>query len=231
MLVVCLEFKCPKECNTLFKLKQLVVLFFILFCFGCSPIPKYFKKGDAAYKQMDFDVAATYYYNILLVDSSNAIAKDALSKTANLVLTNKFSRFGNLVAQNRTEEALQQYQFNQKYFEKVKAVQVNLHWPSMYDGLYEEVKFEFIKKKTDEISNNLGQNKYDLAEAIIEQLALIEPIFSNATILRQELLLKAYLNYAKKLDQNNKSFKALELLKTVKTFLKSNQQQINFWLN
>ena len=223
-----MEFKCQKECNSLFKLKQLVVLLFIVFCFGCSPIPHYIKKGDTAFKQMDFDAAATYYYNILLIDSSNSIAKDALSKTANLVLANKFSRFGNLVAQNRTEEALQQYQFNQKYFEKVKAVQVNLYWPSMYDGLYEEVKFEFIKKKTDEISNSLSQNKYDQAEALIEQFASIEPVFRNATILRQELLLNAYLNYAKKLDQNKKSFKALELLKTVQSFLKSNQTTDQF---
>ncbi len=204
-------------------MKQVAVIFFILFCIGCSPVPDYFKKGDAAYKQMDYDEAATYYYNILLIDSTQSIAKEALTKTANLVLTNKFSRFGNLVAQNRTEEALQQYQFNQKYFNKVKAVQVNLHWPNMYDGLYEEVKYDYIKLKTSEIGSQLSQNKYDQVEVIIEQIALIEPIFRNATILRQELLVNAYLNYAKKLDQNKKSFKALELLKLATSFLKSSQ--------
>jgi hypothetical protein len=172
---------------------------------------------------MDFDMAATYYYNILLVDSSNYIAKEALTKTGNLVLSNKFSRFGNLVAQNRTEEALQQYQFNQKYFEKVKAVQVILNWPNMYDGLFEDVKYDFIKLKTGEIGNHISQNKYDQVEAIIEQFASIEAVFANATILRQELLLNAYLNYAKKLDQNKKSFKALELLKLVQSNIKSNE--------
>ncbi len=187
--------------------------------FACSPVNSYLKKGDACYQQMDYDQAATYYYNILLLDSNQVIAKEALTKTGNLVLISKFSRFGHLISENRNQEAIQQYLNNKRYFEKVKSVHVYLNWPSMYDGLFEDAKFDLVSQTLDNLKTDISQHKYDNAEQLIEQIAPFETIFANATITRLATCSDAFAKYAQQLLLQGKAYKAYQIIKKSEAFL------------
>ncbi len=188
---------------------------------ACSPVHSYLKKGDACYQQMDYDQAATFYFNILLLDSNHSVAKEALSKTGNLVLISKFSRFGRLISENRNQEAIQQYLNNKRYFEKVKSVHVYLNWPTMYDGLFEDAKFDFVNQTIDELKLSIHQHKYDKAELLMEQVAAFEPVFVNATVTRLATCSDAFAKYAQQLLHQGKSYKAYQIIKKSETFLLS----------
>ncbi len=210
-------------------MKPIFFLYFLLWSlFACSPIREYQKKGDAFYQQMDYDLAATYYYNILILDSSNVVAKEALTKTGNLVLASKFSRFGNLITQNRNSEAIEQFLNNKRYYEKLKKVQVYLNWPSMYDGLFEDAKFDLITQTMEAVHSNILQNKYDKAELLLEQIAMYENVFASATVTRLRTCTDAFVKYAQQLNQQGKAYKSYQIIKKINSFLPSTPQSNSF---
>jgi tetratricopeptide (TPR) repeat protein len=184
--------------------KIYIILVLVSLLWACNPSKQYIKKGNEFFLLGNYDDAATYFYNALLADPQNLEAKQALKKSANNVLTAKFSQFGKYVVENRDADAVRQYRSNQKYFEKTKSVGVELDWPSMYDEVYLEIKNEYIAKLYSDGLQLMKDNKYDKAEANFSEIAEIDPGYKDATVLRMNTILEPmYQNGMKMLQLEN----------------------------
>lgn len=184
--------------------KIYAILMLVSLLWACNPAKQYIKKGNEFYLQGNYDDAATYFYNALLSDPQNIEAKQALKKSANNVLTAKFSQFGKYVVENRDADAVRQYRSNQKYFQKAKSVGVELDWPSMYDEVYLEIKNEYIAKLYEDGLQLMKDNKYEKAEANFTEIAEIDPGYKDATVLRMNSILEPmYQNGMKMLQIEN----------------------------
>ncbi|GAB1448264.1 hypothetical protein MASR2M44_12720 [Bacteroidota bacterium] len=186
-------------------MKNLAFALGILLIFGaCNPSKQYTKKGTELYLLGNYDDAATYFYNALLAKPSNLEAREALKKSGNNVLTSKFSTFGKYVVENRSGDAVRQYLSNKKYYEKIKAVGVDLEWPTMYDEVYSDIKNEYIGKLYEDGLNLMKENKYDVAEKKFTEIGEIEPGYKDASVLRMNSILEPmYQMGVKMLDQEN----------------------------
>ncbi len=165
-------------------------LIVILLFTACNPSKQYVKKGDELYAMGLYEDAANYYYNALLANPKNYLAKQALEKAGNLVLTSKISQFGRYIAQNETEQAVYQYRNAQRYFNTVKNVGVELNWPSLYNDVYEDLKSDFVLKLYDKGLAQMQQKKYDLAEKTFSKITELDSNFKDVTVLRTISLLE-----------------------------------------
>lgn len=166
-----------------------LVFFSILFS-GCDTSKKLVVQGNNYFLAGNFDDAANYYYNALLINPKNPEAMQALKKSANNVLTAKFSTFGKYVVENNAEGAVRQYMSCRKYYLRVQSVGVELDWPNMYNEVYEDIKNELISKQYDEGLRLMQAKKYDKAELIFSNIATIDSSYKNATVLRPHSIIE-----------------------------------------
>jgi len=171
-------------------MKNLFILILIMVCLSCNTSKQYVKKGDELFAMNLYDDAANYYYNALLIDKNNYIAKQALEKAGNLVLTNKISQFGRFVTQNDAEQAVYQYRNAQKYYQTVKSVGVQLQWPNLYEDVFEDIKNDYVNKLYEKGLEQMEQKKYDVAEKTFSKIADIDSNFKDVTVLRTVSLIE-----------------------------------------
>ena len=182
-----------------------IYLLIITFIFSaCDASKKLVEQGNKYYLSGNFDDAANYYYNALLINPKNVEAQQALRKSGNNVLTAKFSAFGKLIVENNAEEAVRQYIANKNYYKRVQSVGVELDWPTMYNEVYEDIKNEYISKQYDEGLSLIQDKKYDRAELIFTNIANIDSTYKDATVLRARSIIEPlYLNGIKMMDAQN----------------------------
>lgn len=210
-------------------MQKIYLFLIILLSFvSCNSSKQFAKEADSFASGGNFDVAANYYYNALLLDQTNVSAKIGLQKTAQKVLESKFTIFSKLVLDNKIEDALIQYKYNKKYYEKTKEVGVMLEWPEMYNEIFADIKSEYINTAYDNALELMKQNKYDKAETLFENISDLDTTFKNISVLRLNTVLepmynqgilqistddykKAYCSFAKVLsyDENYKNCKQL----------------------
>ncbi|MFN4083271.1 MAG: hypothetical protein ACK4K9_06530 [Bacteroidia bacterium] len=165
-------------------MKKLGSIFLIAITISCNVSKQYTKKGDELFEMGLYEDAANYYYNALLIDNKNYLAKQALQKSGNIVLTNKISQFGKYVTQNNAEQAVFQYRNAQKYYNTVKSVGVELEWPSLYNDVYEDIKNDYVNTLYERGLEQMQQKKYEQAEKTFSKIADIDSNFKDVTVLR-----------------------------------------------
>ncbi|MDP1725309.1 MAG: tetratricopeptide repeat protein [Bacteroidota bacterium] len=182
--------------------KIVVSLVFISLLFSaCDTSKKLITEGNNYFLAGNFDDAANYYYNALLINPKNPEARQALKKSANNVLSAKFSTFGKYVVENNAEGAVKQYLSCQKYYQRVQSVGVELDWPNMYNEVYEDIKNEYISKQYDEGLKLMQANKYDKAELIFSNIASIDSGYINATVLRPHSIIEPLYQHGIKMQE------------------------------
>ncbi|MBC7383835.1 MAG: hypothetical protein H7296_12725 [Bacteroidia bacterium] len=189
----------------MFKKKSIAlpVLLFLLFT-ACDTSKQLVTRGDTYYLAGNFDDAANYYYNALLINSKNTIAQQGLKKAANIVLNTKFSAFGKYVVENNPESAVRQYLLCKKYYNRVMSVGVELNWPTMYNEVFEDIKNEYVSKQYDEGLTLMLEKKYDKAEIIFQNIAAIDSIYKDASVLRlQSIIEPLYQHGIKMMEAEN----------------------------
>lgn len=168
-------------------LKKVLFIFLGACCVvltSCDLSKRYVKEADRLAAAGNYEDAANYYYNALLINPKNVLAQNGMKKTGQQVLDAKFTGFSRFVVENNIEEAVKQYRYNQKYYEKVKVTGVELEWHSEFNSLYDELKGEYISKLYDNGLNLMKQNKYDKAEALFSKVVEIDSGFKDVTVLR-----------------------------------------------
>lgn len=172
-------------------MKKLYPLFLLLFLVAaCDPGKKYMKEADKLMLIGNYDGAANYYYNALLVKPGKPEAIQGLAKSGNIVLQEKFASFSKYVVSNEDQQAVMAYLSCRKYYQKCKSVGVNLEWMSMYDPIYEDIKNEYVSKKYDEGLAYMNSNRYDQAELVFTEISEIDSTYKDATVLRKKSIVE-----------------------------------------
>lgn len=162
----------------------LIILSVILSLISCDSSKHFVKIGNKFLLESNYDEAANQYYNALLINPQNALAKSGLQHCAQIVLDNKFTSFSHLVLENNAPEAVRQYRYNKQYYNRVKSVNVDVLWPSMYDEVYEDIKNEYIGKLYDNGLQFMGDKKYEKAERVFTEIAEIDSDYKDVSVLR-----------------------------------------------
>jgi tetratricopeptide (TPR) repeat protein len=106
------------------------------------------------------------------------------------VLDGKFEKFSQLVIENNVPDAVKQYQYNQKYYNRVKSVGVDINWPSMYNEVYEDIKDEYISKLHYSSLELINEKKYEKAEEQFAQIAELDSTYKEVTVVRMSTVLE-----------------------------------------
>jgi hypothetical protein len=170
-------------------LKKIVYL--LLFSlWACDATKPFMHQAQIDMQDKNYNEAANNYYNILLLKPGNTEAKQGLKSSAQFVLDGKFEKFSQLVIENKVPDAVKQYQYNQKYYNRVKSVGAEINWPSMYNEVYEDIKDEYIAKIHYNSLELINQKKYEKAEEQFTQLAELDSTYKEVTVVRMSTVLE-----------------------------------------
>jgi len=178
---------------------------------GCAS-KRYTKKASKFEEAGLYEDAAEYYYQAVKKKDSNVDAKLGLIKNGQLTLDKKLAEFTSAYKQSDYKKAVYNYLGAEKYFNKVKAVKVDLDFPEYHKEYYEEAKSDYLNKKYADGVDKL--NREDFSEALmvfteikgidanyknVKELfvkAKYEPMYRDANqYLETELYRKAYYTY------------------------------------
>ena len=173
---------------------------------ACNPQTKLFKQARIQSSNGMYEDAANLYYNILLTDSKNKLARTELKNIAQKVIADKFAKFSKLVIEVRIEEALKTYKYAKEYTQNAAKVGVVLEWPSEYDEVYNDIKNEYTQQQYDIAVGLIQNRKYETAEKVFGRIALFDSNYKDVSVLRLNTVLEPL--YTKAIQQyNNKQFK------------------------
>lgn len=125
--------------------KILFILSVILLVAGCAS-KRYTKKAVKFEEAGLYEDAAEYYYQAVKKKDSNVDAKLGLRKTGQLTLDRKLSDFTFTYKQADYKKAVYNFLEAEKYYNKVKAVNVDLDFPDYHREYYEEAKGDYLNK-------------------------------------------------------------------------------------
>ncbi|NDC30458.1 MAG: hypothetical protein EBZ58_05870 [Bacteroidetes bacterium] len=157
---------------------------------ACDATKPFMHQAQIDMQDKNYNEAANNYYNILLLKPGNTEAKQGLKSSAQFVLDGKFEKFSQLVIENKVPDAVKQYQYNQKYYNRVKSVGAEINWPSMYNEVYEDIKDEYIAKIHYNSLELINQKKYEKAEEQFTQLAELDSTYKEVTVVRMSTVLE-----------------------------------------
>ena len=171
-------------------LKKIVYLLLLFSLWACDATKPFMHQAQIDMQDKNYNEAANNYYNILLLKPGNTEAKQGLKSSAQFVLDGKFEKFSQLVIENKVPDAVKQYQYNQKYYNRVKSVGAEINWPSMYNEVYEDIKDEYIAKIHYNSLELINQKKYEKAEEQFTQLAELDSTYKEVTVVRMSTVLE-----------------------------------------
>ncbi|PLX15118.1 MAG: hypothetical protein C0597_09210 [Marinilabiliales bacterium] len=191
--------------------KILLLLSVILLIAGCAS-KRYTKKAVKFEEAGLYEDAAEYYYQAVKKKDSNVDAKLGLRKTGQMTLDRKLADFTASYKQSDYKKAVYNYLDAEKYFNKVKAVKVDLDFPEYHKEYYEEAKGDYLNKKYADGVNKLNREDFKSALAVFEEIrgidanykdvndlyitAKYEPMYRDANqYLETGLYRKAYYTY------------------------------------
>jgi len=191
--------------------KTLLLLSAILVIAGCAS-KRYTKKAVKFEEAGLYEDAAEYYYQAVKKKDSNVEAKLGLQKTGQITLDRKLDDFMRSYKQNDYKTAVYNYLESEKYYKKVKEVNVNLDFPEHYKEYYEEAKGDYLNKKYADGIDKLNREDFDAALTVFEEIknidanykdvknlyitAKYEPMYRDANhYLENEMYRKAYYTF------------------------------------
>ena len=171
-------------------LKRIVYLLFLFSLVACDATKPFLSQAEINMQDKNYNEAANNYYNTLLLKPENTQAKQGLKTSAQFVLDGKFEKFSQHVIENNVPDAVKQYQYNQKYYNRVKGVGVEINWPTMYNEVYEDIKDEYITKLHYSSLELINQKKYEKAEEQFAQIAELDSSYKEVTVVRMNTVLE-----------------------------------------
>lgn len=171
-------------------LKKIVYLLLLYSVAACDATKPLMREAQTNMQDKNYNEAANNYYNTLLLKPGNTEAKLGLKTSAQFVLDGKFEKFSQLVIENNVPDAVKQYQYNQKYYNRVKSVGVDIKWPTMYNEVYEDIKDEYITKLHYSSLELINQKKYEKAEEQYTQIAELDSTYKDVTVVRMSTVLE-----------------------------------------
>lgn len=191
--------------------KILLFLSVILLVAGCAS-KRYTKKAAKFEEAGLYEDAAEYYYQAVKKKDSNVDAKLGLRKNGQLALDRKLADFTSAYKQSDYKKAVYNYLDAEKYYNKIKTVNVNLDFPEYHKEYYAEAKSDYLNKKYADGVDKLNREDFSAALAVLEEMkgidanykdvkelyitAKYEPMYRDANqYLETELYRKAYYTF------------------------------------
>jgi len=159
--------------------KILIYLGIILMAAGCAS-KRYTKKATKFEDAGLYEDAAEYYYEAIKRKDSNIDAKLGLRKNGQLVLDNKLTYFNNEYKQADYKDAVYAYRDADNYYNKVRAVGVNLDFPEINKTYYSEAKEEYLEVRYTEGLENLNREDFNSARVVFEEIIDIDNNYKDA---------------------------------------------------
>ena len=153
--------------------KILLFLGILLLATSCAS-KRYTKKASKFEEAGLYEDAAEYYYEAIKRKDSNVDAKLGLRKNGQLVLEEKLADFNNAYKQGNNKEAVYSYLDAENYFNKVKAIGVNLDFSEINKAYYSEAKEEYLDIRYAEAIENLNREDFNAARIILEEIINID---------------------------------------------------------
>ncbi len=156
----------------------LLVGFIIGIAAGCAS-KRYAKKAAEFEEAGLYKDAANYYYESVKRKDTNVEAKLGLRKNGQLVLENKLESFTEAYKKGENKQAVYNYLEAEKYYNKVKAVGVDLAFPEHHKTYYQEVKDEYANKRYAEGVEKLEREEFAAAEQVFREIMKISPNYKD----------------------------------------------------
>lgn len=158
--------------------KILLFLSVILLIAGCAS-KRYTKKAAKFEEAGLYEDAAAYYYEAVRKKDSNVDAKLGLRKTGQQTLDKKLSEFNIAYKQADYKKAVYNYIDAENYFNKIKAVNVELNFPEYYKEYYEESKNDYLNKKYTDGVDKLNRDDFAAALLVFEEIKKIDGTYKD----------------------------------------------------
>lgn len=158
--------------------KTLLLLSAILFIAGCAS-KRYTKKAVKFEEAGLYEDAAEYYYQAVKKKDSNVDAKLGLRKTGQITLDRKLADFTQAYKQTDYKKAVYNYLEAEKYYNKIKLVNVDLDFPDYYKEYYEEAKGDYLNKKYADGVDKLNREDFSAALTVLEEIRTIDDNYKD----------------------------------------------------
>lgn len=158
--------------------KIVLLLSVILLIAGCAS-KRYTKKAAKFEEAGLYEDAAEYYYQAVKKKDSNVDAKLGLKKTGQMTLDKKLSDFTASYKQSDYKKAVYNYLEAEKYYNKVKAVKVELDFPEYHKEYYEEAKGDYLNKKYADGVDKLNREDFSAALTVFQEIKGIDSDYKD----------------------------------------------------
>ena len=158
--------------------KILLFLSVILLIAGCAS-KRYTKKAAKFEKAGLYEDAAAYYYEAVRKKDSNVDAKLGLRKTGQQTLDKKLSEFNIAYKQADYKKAVYYFIDAENYYNKIKAVHVELNFPEYYREYYEESKNDYLNKKYTDGVDKLNRDDFAAAFLVFDEIKKIDANYKD----------------------------------------------------
>jgi hypothetical protein len=181
-----------------------IIISGLLLFSSCDTSLRYVQIADKFAASGNYADAADNYYTAYSLNPGNVKAKQGLEKNAQLNLDAKFNKFAKFIVEESIEDALRQYNDCKLYFQNVKNIVVEIHWPNVYDKLYETNKDEFVSKQYQEGINLMKDEKFEKAELSFKKILEFDSSYKNVSALHSQSLAEPiYEKGLKNFEQQN----------------------------
>ncbi|MGM0549551.1 MAG: hypothetical protein ACQESW_00585 [Bacteroidota bacterium] len=166
--------------NHFYKTSKILFLLAIIAGITAGCASKRYAKKAAEFEEAGlYKDAANYYYESVKRKDTRVEAKLGLRKNGQLVLEEKLSDFTEAYKKGENKQAVYKYLEAEKYYNKVKAVGVELSFPEHHKAYYQEVKDEYANKRYAEGVEKLNRKEYAAAEQVFQEIMNISPNYKD----------------------------------------------------
>jgi hypothetical protein len=155
-------------------MKSFLWLFCLLFLVSGCASKRYTKKASKFEDAGLYKDASEYYYEAVKRKDSNVEAKLGLLKNGQITLDQKVSVFLDYYKQGDFKQAMYKYLDADAYYEKIKAVNVELNFPNEYDAYFEESKNNYLSSKYIEGIEFLNREDFSSALAVFTEIKNVD---------------------------------------------------------
>ena len=158
-------------------------LLFLVFLGACTGSKKMVKKAQKLEAVGMYSHASDFYYDGLIRNPTNIDAIIGLKKTSQHVLDDKLEGFYKAYSFEKDEEAVYAYIDSKAYYDKIKAVKVELDFPKHYLGYYNHVREQYLSRRYAEAEKLIEIEKYNKSETIFKEILSIDTEYREALML------------------------------------------------
>ncbi len=127
-------------------MKKLILFLSIILLITSCASKRYAKKATKFEKAGLYEEAANYYFQSLQKKASNVDAVLGLRKDGQIVLDRKLANFTKAYKQSEFKTAVYNYLEAEKYYNKIKTVNIELSFPEYNKEYYKEAKDDYLGK-------------------------------------------------------------------------------------